>query len=120
MHRRENWIALLVDDDMQVCRAVRRLLSATFQVRLAQSLAYAKAILETERVDVIVTEYDLGNANGLELLAAAERMTPSALRVLVARSLPHQILVGVDLVVKKPLATDFPDRVARLLRARGD
>jgi DNA-binding NtrC family response regulator len=113
-----NRVALLVDDDIQVCRAVRRLLSEWFRVRIAQSVAYALAILESEPVDVIVTEYDLGAGTGLELLQMAERTVPAACRVLVSHPLPESVVRGVDLVVSKPLALDLPERLARLLNAR--
>lgn len=114
-----NPVALLVDDDIQVCRAVRRLLSKWFQVRIAASTAYALAILEAELVDVIVAENELGSNSGLELLAEASRTAPEVRRVLVSPPLPKRMLTGVDLVVQKPLAPDLPERLARLLGLRG-
>ncbi|HEX9621975.1 MAG TPA: response regulator [Polyangiaceae bacterium] len=113
-----NPVALLVDDDIQVCRAVRRLLSEWFRVRIAPSAAYALAILEAEPVDLIVTEYDLGSNCGLELLAEAGRRVPAVRRVLVSPPLPKCMLAGIDLVVQKPFAPDLPQRLARLLSPR--
>jgi CheY-like chemotaxis protein len=75
---------LLVDDDELVLRSQRRVLR-NVDVKTAASATEAKAILASGYCpDVIVSDFNLGDGTGLEVLQEAEQRCPGARRYLAS------------------------------------
>lgn len=77
-------VLLLVDDEPNVLNALRRLLRpAGYTLLLANSGAEALEQLETQAVDLIVSDMRMPGMNGAELLAQARARWPATLRILL-------------------------------------
>ncbi|HET7825468.1 MAG TPA: ATP-binding protein [Anaeromyxobacter sp.] len=75
---------LVVDDDEHVRRALRRVLRrAKCRVLDAPDAAAALAILETERVQAVVSDYRMPGMSGVEFLRAVKDRWPRVQRVLL-------------------------------------
>lgn len=59
---------LVVDDDRQIRDLVADILSSRYRVKTAEDGNKAMSILERERPDLIITDMDMPNMNGMELL----------------------------------------------------
>jgi DNA-binding NtrC family response regulator len=76
---------LIVDDERSVARSLRRALSAvrpTWSVELADSSALALRLAEHSGFDVVVTDLEMPNTGGIELLRLLAERQPGSLRVL--------------------------------------
>jgi signal transduction histidine kinase len=95
---------LLVDDDVQVRRAVSEMLrDAGHSVAEAESVDRALAILgDSTQFDIVVTDYLMPERNGGQLIAELGRLAPS---------LPILMITGHD-----SLTGDVPDSVPRLVK----
>jgi YesN/AraC family two-component response regulator len=76
---------LFVDDEPAIVRAIARVIPARagFDVRTATSAKEALAILRAGHVDVLVSDIDMPEMGGLELVHLARREFPSTLRILL-------------------------------------
>jgi len=75
---------LLVDDDLLVLRALRRDLEGTgYNILISQSVASAMQALETEQIDVVISDYNMPGPNGLDLLAHISRDYPRIVRMML-------------------------------------
>jgi DNA-binding NtrC family response regulator len=75
---------LLVDDDLLVLRALRRDLEGTgYNLLISQSVASAMQALETEKIDVVISDYNMPGPNGLDLLAHISREYPQIVRMML-------------------------------------
>jgi DNA-binding NtrC family response regulator len=76
---------MLVDDEEMVLTSIRTLLllEAGHEVVCFTDPAQAAAYLETNAVDLVVTDYMMPGMNGIKLLAHARRRQPEATRVLL-------------------------------------
>jgi DNA-binding response OmpR family regulator len=60
--------ALVIDDDIAVCRILHRMLSEEqYTVRTSQSVADALAAVEQKSFDVYVMDYKLPDGSGLDV-----------------------------------------------------
>ncbi len=66
-------IILIVDDEKNTREGLRGALEDQYEVCVAGDIAGAQAIMETERVDLLLTDLRLGGENGMDLLAWALR-----------------------------------------------
>jgi DNA-binding NtrC family response regulator len=75
---------LLVDDEQPTLNALGRLLRADgFQVHTTTDPHQALALVEGGQADIVVSDMDMPQMNGLELLAQLRRTAPSVLRILL-------------------------------------
>ena len=75
---------LLVDDEPAMLAALRRILGAAgCHCLTAGSGREALAVLEFQRVQVIISDIDMPEMDGLELLRRAREIAPTAVRVVV-------------------------------------
>src|SRR5438552_10334436 len=75
---------LFVDDEPAMLRAIERTLrEAPFEVLTAGSGAVALSILATRMVDVLVSDIDMPEMNGIELVRRVRRKHPATLRMLL-------------------------------------
>jgi DNA-binding NtrC family response regulator len=75
---------LFVDDDATVLRAIRRsLLACEFEVLTVESGAEALALLAARHVDVVVSDLDMPEMTGIELLRTVRERWPRVLRMVL-------------------------------------
>jgi two-component system NtrC family sensor kinase len=109
---------VLVDDDAAVLRGTTRLLASHAELLTAPDGEHALAILEAERVDVVIADHRMPGMSGLELLREVRRRWPTVRRVLYSGSPPADVAEAlkdgtIEAVVLKPAG------VAELLVAIG-
>ena len=111
-------LALVVDDDPEVRRAIARLLRPELDVLSAGSIARAEELLlRLERLDLAFIDWELPDGTGEQIL---ERLAhwPDAIRVLIsARVLtienPLKNRALANLVLGKPLALGVVESLKR-------
>lgn len=69
-HNGDSWRLLVVEDDPEQARTMKRLLAKRFRagIDMAQDLASARTALATADYDAVVTDYQLPDGSGLDLL----------------------------------------------------
>lgn len=84
---------LIVEDDVQVARAVGRELRSRFSLHFATTAAEAKALLAVSpRFDAAVCDLHLGGpVDGVDVLSEARRVNPSAIRVVLSSDVPQDL-----------------------------
>ncbi len=122
---------LFVDDDTFLLRMIRRVIGDTgLEVLTAGSAAEALVILAERRVDVVVSDIDMPETSGLELLAIVRAKYPSTVRMILSASVTLDRAVQavnegeVHRILHKPLdpgrfcatVMALADRIARLRR----
>ena len=66
---------LIVDDEKNTREGLRTSLEENYEVYVAADAAGAKAVMETDRVDLLLTDLRLGADNGMELVGSALRQS---------------------------------------------
>jgi two-component system NtrC family sensor kinase len=85
--------ALLVDDEPLVLSSLRRLLQREdFDVTIAASGPEALDLLESERYEVIVSDYKMPGMNGVEFLRRVAERWPDIHRVMLTAQADPQVL----------------------------
>jgi DNA-binding NtrC family response regulator len=75
---------LIVDDDPPVVEALRRTLHREgYRLFVAYDAAQALSVLENESVDVLVSDLEMPEMNGLELLARVRAQWPEVVRIVL-------------------------------------
>ena len=81
---KEAWSILLVDDEPDICNALRRsLLVPGYEILIANSAVKALEILSEQHVDAIISDYNMPGMDGLDLLQHVRIMQPQVLRILL-------------------------------------
>ena len=75
---------LLVDDEAPNVTTFSRVFRRDYRVRTAQSAEDALRALETEPVDVVITDYTMPQMSGVDLLAAVAQRWPAVGRVMIS------------------------------------
>lgn len=87
----------IVDDDFLFTQMLPRLLTRSLAAPEivfypARSFGEARELLAKQRVDVILSDYDLKTLEtGLDVLEHAAQVAPEALRILISGHLPHEL-----------------------------
>jgi two-component system probable response regulator PhcQ len=75
---------LLVDDEPEILEGLRRTLRREpYRLVTAQSADEAMRVIESESIDVIVSDIDMPGTNGLDLIARIRRDHPMIVRLLL-------------------------------------
>ena len=86
---------LLVDDDENILYGYRRNLKRHYDVLIAQSSAEALKILNRENdIAVIISDYNMPQMKGTELLQISKRISPDTVRILLTGFANLDIAVG--------------------------
>lgn len=108
-------VVLLVDDEPEILAALAALLErrlGSVKVLKAADAAEAREWLSRERVDVIVSDYQMPDENGVSLLADVRAQQPGVVRVLMTAHTQERIAIqsmvdaGPDLFLSKPFRPD--------------
>ncbi len=79
---------LVIDDEVQVARALRRMLARNgYQVELAYTAAEGLARFEEIAPDVVISDFYMPDRNGHELVREVLRRAPSTVALLLSGSL---------------------------------
>lgn len=121
---------LLVDDSPDVVEALSRLFRTHYDVATATSPEEALATMESNPVDVVITDYDMPTHSGLWLLQEIERRDPRVVRILSSGGFPPELSkhLASGLVQHFLPKPSMPSQVRRVLasgtwppvRKRGD
>jgi response regulator RpfG family c-di-GMP phosphodiesterase len=101
-------VLLIVDDEARILTALRRALRReNYEILTAETPAEALRVLDTQPVDLILSDHKMPGMSGVELLAAAARKQPNARRVLITgwtEEVPPAELeaIGVHALLPKP------------------
>ena len=75
---------LIVDDDLAICRSLKRMLNAEgFRVITAQDGQEALRRLDQIQFDVAVVDYDMPGMDGLKVLSSIREKHPGCIRILM-------------------------------------
>jgi DNA-binding NtrC family response regulator len=84
---------LLVDDEPPILRSLVRLLTfETYELTTAGTAADALAELAKNEISVVLTDFDLGGVDGVELLREARRLSPDTSRILFSGHIDIELL----------------------------
>lgn len=118
--QRVSAVVLVVEDDPEILRLMKQILSRDFLVHTAASAEDALQILRTEKVNAVVSDHMLPAMSGVELLTQVTSLQPDAARVLVTAS--NRVDTAQDAVnvarVRRFLTKPF--RAAELLSTVGE
>jgi response regulator RpfG family c-di-GMP phosphodiesterase len=101
-------LLLLVDDEPRILSALRRSLRREpYELIQAETCAEALRLLETQPVDVVLSDHKMPGMTGIQLLERVAKLRPQVIRLLITgwtESIPeHEIrAVGVRAVISKP------------------
>jgi DNA-binding NtrC family response regulator len=104
----ESALLLIVDDEPRILSALRRSLRREpFEVVAVETSREALHHLETLPVDIILSDHKMPGMTGVQLLAAASRLRPKAVRILITgwtEEIPPEDMeaIGVFAVLNKP------------------
>jgi DNA-binding NtrC family response regulator len=124
-------VVLIVDDDSRLARAMARTVAdPSLEVLCAFSPHDALQVMASRRVDVVVSDLEMPEMNGIELLSHVRRQYRETIRIMLtgAASMDRAIAAinegEVHRFFKKPLSGDllrnallgFSERIARMRR----
>jgi CheY-like chemotaxis protein len=99
---------LLVDDEPRILSALRRTLRREpYELLVAEGHAEALRIIETQPIDLVLSDLKMPGMTGLQLLERVAQRHPRAVRMLITggtETIPEPSLraVGVRAVIAKP------------------
>lgn len=115
---------LVVDDEARILSALRRSLRREgWRVLTAGTPDEALRILDTEPVDLVLTDHKMPRMSGLDVLEAAARRRPAAARLLIS-GWPDEIpparmaALGIRALIPKPWDDAELKRILRASLAR--
>ncbi len=84
MNKNNERIILVVDDEDNVCRALRRTLRQEgYHVITANDPARALELLKVTKVDMVISDHLMPNMTGLELLKTVRTRHPDCMRIML-------------------------------------
>jgi len=76
---------LLVDDEPNICRSLRRLLRRDgYEIVTASSAAEAMACIQNEAIDVVISDQRMPQMSGTELLEHVRALRPETVRIILS------------------------------------
>jgi len=86
---------LIVDDDVLARRALTRTLTdPAYRIVHAENPKQALAILEKEKIQVVLSDYHMGFDSGATFLAEVERRFPNVVRLLLTSDTATDVMVA--------------------------
>jgi DNA-binding NtrC family response regulator len=104
---------LVVDDEVEVCRIVDRILSIDrYQVQTSHSVADAIAIIEGKLFDLYVVDYKLGDGCGLDIAERIRSKGSEAPIILLSGYIPQEVALraqalGILEIIEKPFSREM-------------
>ncbi|MHB1392304.1 MAG: HD domain-containing phosphohydrolase [Clostridia bacterium] len=91
----EKYNILIVDDEAQVIKSLKRMLSSESYCILSTTLPEKAAeILQQNKIDVMVSDQRMPNISGLELLKYSRKISPGTVRILMTAYTDIDIVIS--------------------------
>jgi two-component system response regulator HupR/HoxA len=88
---------LVVDDEIRSQEALRRTLEEDFEVHTASSAAEARAIMEGEAIDIVLTDQRMPEVSGVEFLKQVRELWPETVRIIISGYTDSEdIIAGIN------------------------
>ncbi|MGV3623856.1 MAG: response regulator [Archangium sp.] len=84
-------LVLVVDDDPMIVRSYARVVSRDADVITAHSVPEARELLNTHRIDLLLTDFMMPGETGDVLLRLVAKEQPAARRVLMTAAARHMV-----------------------------
>lgn len=84
---------LIVDDEETILSCHRDMFGATHAIFTARSAREALAVLERQRVDVVVSDYKMPGGDGISLLIEVKKRYPGVIRALMTAYADMQLVI---------------------------
>ena len=94
MSANEKPTVLFVDDEAQIVNLLKIMFRADYEVYSATSGAAALDIIQSRKVDVIVSDQRMPGMTGTELLSKVRRLSPGTMRILLTGYSDLAAMVG--------------------------
>ncbi|MCD6059995.1 MAG: response regulator [Moraxellaceae bacterium] len=92
---RKDYRLLIVDDDVNVLAALRRVFrSESYELLFARSAAEALSILETKPVQLIISDHMMPGMTGSELLRQVRERWPEVIRIMLTGQADTEAVMG--------------------------
>ncbi|MGO8837622.1 MAG: response regulator [Limisphaerales bacterium] len=116
------WQILVVDDEISVCDTIKMLLQFDgHKVQTAKGSKEALSLLETDKFDLIITDYTMIGMRGDELAAIIKQRLPYQPIIMVTgyaetlKSADNPV-PAVDCIISKPfMLADLREAIAKVL-----
>jgi DNA-binding NtrC family response regulator len=100
---------LVVDDDVEVCRILDRMLSGAYQVKMVPSVADAVAAIEQSPFDLYVVDFNLADGTGLDVADRIRSKGSEAPIILLSGCDPTTLALGaaklgIAEIIQKPFS----------------
>src|SRR6266446_6848239 len=100
---------LVVDDDIEVCRILDRMLSGAYQVKMVPSVADAVAAIEQSPFDLYVVDFNLADGTGLDVADRIRSKGSEAPIILLSGCDPTTLALGaaklgIAEIIQKPFS----------------
>ncbi len=117
---------LVIDDDLDICQLLRRFLTKNgFTTLVAGTGKDGLELLEKERPDLVMTDFRLGDMDGVEILTRARETSPDIPVIIITgysdiRSAVNVMKMGaLDYITKPLLPEEILHAVQKALNAGG-
>lgn len=106
---------LIADDSsisrISIARGLTELGATSSIISLAESFDAAQGFISSQSFTIVITEFDLGSHNGIELINAVRRKTPGALTAMITKNQSEAAAAvaaenDIDLFIRKPFSMD--------------
>ncbi len=88
---------LVIDDEVRSQEALRRTLEEDFEVFTASSAARARAIMERESIQVVLTDQRMPEVSGVEFLKEVRQAWPDTVRIIISGYTDSEdIIAGIN------------------------
>ena len=86
---------LIVDDEVNICNALRRSLRKEgYEILVANEPAEGLKILASNKIDLVISDHLMPNMTGLEFLTIVRDRHPDCLRILLTGHADGSIVLG--------------------------
>ena len=87
-------IVLIVDDDPEILRSMQRVLGGSgYQLLIESDPLRAQHVIQTTRLDAVVSDIDMPGLNGLDLMLCVKQLQPRTARILVSGGRTVQVAI---------------------------
>ncbi|MDD5390253.1 MAG: sigma-54 dependent transcriptional regulator [Gallionellaceae bacterium] len=88
---------LVIDDEVRSQEALRRTLEEDFEVFTASSAAQARALMEKESIQVVLTDQRMPEVSGVEFLKEVRQAWPDTVRIIISGYTDSEdIIAGIN------------------------
>ena len=106
-------LILIVDDEVRILSALKRLLRREpYRLATVSSGEEALALLDQQKVDLVLSDFRMPECNGLELMAMIQAQHPETCRILMSGNADFQLVIHgineglIEQFVEKPWADE--------------